>query len=142
MLPLIEDAIAAKGFYQEWLNPVCRKYNLTESEMLVLVYLSGNSKKDTASDIVDKQKLKKSIVSVSLKDLQNRGYITSTHYEQDHRSIHLELTEKGEEIVKEIRKNERACEKVLMEGFDREEKKALMRYLDRIDRNMRSYGKK
>ena len=141
MLPLIEDAIAAKGFYQEWLNPVCRKYDLTESEMLVLVYLSANSSKDTAKDIATKQKLKKPIVSVSLKDLQNRGLITGSQYEEDHRSIHLMLTPEGEKIIKEIRKAERECEKVLMEGFDKDEKKDLMKYLNRINRNMDSYRK-
>ena len=89
MLTIIEELIASKGLYLDLLNPVCRKYDLTESEILVLLYLANNPKKDTATDIVEVLGLKKAVVSVSIKDLYNRGFINDTYHEGNRRSIHL-----------------------------------------------------
>lgn len=142
MLTIIEELIASKGLYLDLLNPVCRKYDLTESEILVLLYLANNPKKDTATDIVEVLGLKKAVVSVSIKDLHNRGFINETYHEGNRRSIHLELTEAAADIVKEAKKVENDYYQILVDGFDEEQIKGLKSSFRRIKDNIRSYKEK
>ena len=103
MFSIIDNIYASKGLYQELLGPVCKKYNLTDSEVVILLFLKGNDG-DTATDIVLRQRLKKSVVSVSLKDLLDRGLISSTYLDGNRKSAHLKVTEKAEEIILEAKK--------------------------------------
>ena len=43
MIPLLESAYASKGLYQELLGPLCKKYNLTDSEVIILLYLADRA---------------------------------------------------------------------------------------------------
>ena len=142
MLSLIENVIASKGFYQELLNPICKKYNLTESEILILLYLAKYPKNDTASKIVNNWKLKKAVVSVSIHDLLERGLLESSYQDGNHRSIHLSITDKGQRIIKEARKVEDKYFEILFDGFDDSDKKEFMNYLNRINENVINYSTK
>lgn len=142
MLSLIENVIASKGFYQELLNPICKKYNLTESEILILLYLAKYPKNDTASKIVNNWKLKKAVVSVSIHDLLERGLLKSSYQDGNHRSIHLSITDKGQKIIKEAKKVENKYFEILFDGFDDSDKKEFMNYLNRINENVINYSKK
>lgn len=142
MLSFIENVIAGKGLYHELLNPVCKKYNLTESEILILLHLGKMPKDNTATDIVEKQRLKKSVVSVSIKDLQKMGLITSAYTDDNHRSIHLKLTDEAKKIVKEAKKIEDKYFEIVTKGFDNQDKQMFNDYLKRISDNIKSYRKK
>ena len=142
MLSFIENVIAGKGLYHQLLNPVCKKYNLTESEILILLHLAKLPKDNTATDIVDKQRLKKSVVSVSIKDLQKMGLLTCAYSDDNHRSIHLKLTDEAKKIVKEASKIEDEYFKIVTKGFDNQDKQMFNDYLKRISENINSYKKK
>ena len=142
MLSLIENVIAGKGFYQELLSPICKKYNLTESEILILLYLAKYPKNDTASKIVNNWKLKKAVVSVSIHDLLERKLLKSSYQDGNHRSIHLDITGEGQKIIKEARKVEKQYFDVLFDGFDDSDKQVFMSYLNRINENVINYSKK
>ena len=112
------------------------KYDLTLSEMLVLLFLDKNRNSDTATDMVDKLKLAKSHVSASVRDLEARGYIKGNYGEKDRRTIHLRLCDKSVEVIRSggvplrpvprflgagaghaeglYAKNDRECERVFM----------------------------
>lgn len=142
MFSIIESVVASKGFYQELLNQVCRKYDLTDSEILILDYLAHHHKRVTATDIVGKQGLKKAIVSVSLKDLEKRGLVDATHSEDDHRSIYLELTDTSKGIIRETKKIEHEYLQIILEDFDDEEKEQFKKYVRRITDNIDNYKEK
>ena len=140
MFSIIDNIYASKGLYQELLGPVCKKYNLTDSEVVILLFLAGNDG-DTATDIVLRQRLKKSVVSVSLKDLLDRGLISSTYLDGNRKSAHLKVTEKAEEIIAEAKKVQDDYYKLLTEGLSKDEKNNLSSYLKIVNNNIKSYRK-
>lgn len=140
MFSIIDNIYASKGLYQELLGPVCKKYNLTDSEVVILLFLKGNDG-DTATDIVLRQRLKKSVVSVSLKDLLDRGLISSTYLDGNRKSAHLKVTEKAEEIISEAKKVQDDYYKLLTDGLSKDEKNNLSSYLKIVNNNIKSYRK-
>ena len=92
------------------------------------MFLAGNDG-DTATDIVLRQRLKKSVVSVSLKDLLDRGLISSTYLDGNRKSAHLKVNEKAEEIILEAKKVQDDYYKLLTEGLSKDEKNNLNSYL-------------
>lgn len=61
-----------KKIYDQSLEPVCKKYQLTRMELDILLFLANNPGYDTAKDIIERRRLTKSHVSMSLKDLERR----------------------------------------------------------------------
>ena len=132
---------ASKGLYQELLRPVCKKYDLTDSEIMILLFLNDEPEYDTASDIVKRRKMKKSVVSVSLRDLENRGLIEGYHLEGDRRSLHLKVNESAKEVISEAKQIREDCYDLLTEGLSRKEKDDLRSYLMTISGNIAGYRK-
>lgn len=56
------------------------------------------------SDIARRFRVSPSAVSQFLKNLDEKGYITRTRSEGDSRSVHIALTEKGEQLSEKIRR--------------------------------------
>lgn len=141
MFSIIDNIYASKGLYQELLSPICKKYDLTDSEIVILLFLASKPDGDTATDIVLRQRLKKSVVSVSLKDLQDRGLITSSYLDGNRRSLHLDITDKAKDIVLEARKVQEEYYKILTEGLSSKEKTNLRNYLEVVNDNIKRYRK-
>ncbi len=140
MIPLLESAYASKGLYQEMLSPLCRKYDLTDSQVVVLLYLADPNPADTATEIVRKQRLKKSVVSMSVDDLQSKGLIESYYRDGNRRTKHLKVTDAARPIVREARKIQDRYYELLTQGLKNEEKDQLNGYLERINTNISGYG--
>ena len=88
---MFENLYACKELHSILFYSICEKYNLTIAEILVLLYLAGAKGNDTAKDIVDKLKLTKSHVSLSVRSLKKRGYLTGSYEDGNHRTVHLSL---------------------------------------------------
>ena len=140
MIPLIENIYAGKGLYQELLSPLCRKYELTESELVILLYLADRNPADTATKIIHSQRLKKSVVSVSIDGLLKKGLISSFYHEDDHRTKHLTVNETAKPIIREGKKIQDQYYELMTEGLKDEEKDSLNRILRKVNRNIGRYG--
>ena len=140
MGPLIENVYASKGLYQSLLTPLCRKYDLTDSELIILSYFSNNSG-DTASDVVSSQRLKKSVVSGSIKDLVDKNLIEGFYLDGDRRSFHLKLTEDGKDVAREVKKIQCSFYNLITDGLSEEEKEVLKSSFKKINKNIRKYKK-
>ncbi len=121
--------------------PVCAKYHLTHTEMMVLLHLKEKTEGDTAADIVKRLKLAKSHVSASVRDLVERGLVKGSYEGGNHRSIHLQLCESAKPIVMEGEKVQRNFSAIIEAGFTQEEKKIFREYLYRMAENANTYLK-
>ena len=54
---LLEHIFMSRELYQSILKPVCDKYDLTGTELIILLFLDDNPPYDTATDIVEKRRL-------------------------------------------------------------------------------------
>lgn len=93
----------AKKSYSKCLEPVCKKWAMTRSELDILLFLYNNPALDRAADIVTHRGIAKSHVSLSVTNLENRGLLTRCFEPADRRTAHLKLTEPARDIAREAR---------------------------------------
>ena len=136
---IIESLYINRELYTAIFMPVCSKYRLTMAEMLVLLFLSKHGNTGTASDIVDKLKITKSHVSVSVHDLEERGYIQGSHEGCNRRTIRLRLCGSAEEVVREGKQAQERFLSVLTRGFSEQELSAFVDCIRRINENADEY---
>ncbi len=136
---MIDSLYINRGLYYALFVPVCSKYKLTMTEMLVLLYLAKNQQCDTASGIVDRLKITKSHISASVRDLEERGYLQGSYMGHDRRTIHLRLCDEAAKIVREGNQVQQEFLSVVSRGFSEEEIKTFGGYLERINANVEDY---
>lgn len=83
----------SRDFYTGLIDPVCKKYGLTQMEFNILLFLANNPEFDTAAQITKKRAFTKSHVSMSVRSLEERGLLTGEYHGTDRRTIHLKLTD-------------------------------------------------
>ena len=120
-------------------KPVCDKYDINLTEILVLLYLDKKNSSDTARDIVHCLRIAKSHISSSIHNLEKRGYIVGYNDEQDHRAIHLKLCESAHSIIGDIHKVKEEYISVVMKDFTYEEKILFFKYIQKITNNANEF---
>lgn len=119
--------------------PICAKYRLTHTEILILLYLSGRTEGNTARDIVDTLRLAKSHISVSVRCLEERGYLACSHEGHDRRAIHLHLLSPAAEVIAESKLAQQELISVMLAGFSAEECDAVKGYFRRMSANIHAH---
>ena len=136
---IINNIYVNRELYSALFEPICAKYNLTMTEILVLLFLAKNTGFDTARDIVNNLKIAKSHVSVSLRDLEERGYVEGCYKGENHRTIHLKLCNNSMKIIEDGENVQKEFIDVLLNGFSVDEKSSFKSYIKRINDNANSY---
>ena len=127
--------------YSRYQEPVCKRWNLTQNEMAVLLFLFNNPGRDRAADIVECRGIAKSHVSLAVSNLERRK-ILARHFEPtDRRTSHLALTEHGKEIAQEGKERQRAFFQALYAGVGPEEMELLRHLGQKILTNIAAFGK-
>ena len=136
---ILENLYASRELYSCLLGPVCTKHGLTPAELLVLLFLANNTEYDSAKDIVSKLKITKSHVSISVRDLKERGYLKSGYEGRNRRTVHLQLCDTAGEIVADVRNVQRRFLRILGSGFSEEELRSFQQYLQKATDNINTY---
>ncbi len=122
--------------YEKKMSPVSSSFGLTSMELSILLFLANNPGYDTATEIVKKRHLTKSHVSISLRSLEERGFIRKEHKNGDHRTVHLVLLPAADGIIREGQRAQKEFLSVLTEHFSSEEIGHLQEYIERINENV------
>ena len=139
MRQLIEDLFLSRELYSSLMLPVCEKYDLTQTDLIILLCLDGFPQKDTATEIISMRKLTKSAVSASVRSLQERGLISGVHLNGNHRSVHLKLQEAAALIIRDGLTAQEHFFRVLLDGFSAEETEQFQGYFNRVKGNIRQF---
>lgn len=107
--------------YTRQLEPVCKKWDLTRSEVDVLLFLRNNPQYDRAADIVTRRGMAKSHVSLSVANLADRGLLYRQFSPADRRTAHLILTREGEKIAGEAREAQKQFFRRLYGGISEQD---------------------
>ena len=111
----------AQKIYGRHLEPVCRRWELTRSELDVLLFLHNNPEYDRAADIVAHRGMAKSHVSLSVVNLEQRGLLERKFSAVDRRTAHLLLTAQGQQISAEGKAAQQQFFDQLYQGVTEEE---------------------
>lgn len=141
MMTPYEHLYVVQIAYDKATDHVCKKHKLKHTELEILMYLSQFPNQATATDIVKKMDLSKSLVSISLRRLETLGYVEGEYIGSNRRTIYLHLTDKSAPIVEDGNNARKEFVQALLDGLDENEVKALVDLLTRIKRNVMSYIK-
>jgi len=78
-----------KRLYDQTMDPIAQQWDLTRMELDILLFLANAPAYDTAADIVERRRLTKSHVSVSIHSLIRRGWLERSYLPGNRKSAHL-----------------------------------------------------
>lgn len=138
MIPinLWENQKAIKTLYAKCIGDVCVRHGITRVELDILLFLVNNPRYDTATDIVEVRYLAKSQVSVSIKLLENRGYLRKEYTEGNKKTAHLIVCEDARAVLEDGRAAQKRFFEILFLGFTPEDIAQMKQYMDRIRDNI------
>lgn len=138
MLEFYEKVEAIKRLYAKMSAPVEAKYGLTHLEFRILMFLANHPGRDTATEIVEKEQVCKSYVSVSVRALQERGFLRGSCEKNDRRTVHLTICETAAPIVSEGHEAQREFANILLKDFTEADKEAFRHCMKLLDRNLKA----
>ena len=112
---------SAKKSYSRLLDPICQEWKLTRNELDIMLFLYNNPEYDRAADIVSHRGIAKSHVSLSVASLEEKGLLLRRFSEQDRRTAHLELLDRGRTIAAQAREMQLRYFSALYRGISPEE---------------------
>lgn len=127
--------------YEMLTRKVCEKYQLTQMEYDILIFLHNNPQHNTAAEIVKIRKSTKSHVSSSLKNLENRGLVERSQSADNKKHIEIVLLEKAVPIIEDGIKVQKEFAKTLLQGLSEEEKRICVEVFNKICKNADEYLK-
>ena len=123
------------SYYELLSGKVCDKYELTQMEYDILMFLYNNPQNNTAAEIVNIRKSTKSHVSTSLKNLENKKLIERKQSEENKKHVEIFLLDKAELIVEEGINAQKQFAQNVLSGLTEEEKDMCLRVFNKICNN-------
>ena len=123
------------SYYELLSGKVCDKYELTQMEYDILMFLHNNPQNNTAAEIVKIRKSTKSHVSTSLKNLENKKLVERKQSEENKKHVEIFLLDKAELIVEEGINAQKQFAQNVLSGLTEEEKDMCIRVFDKICNN-------
>ena len=128
------------NYFENQLNLGLAEYNLTRSQMDVLILLKINEKKNIQTNQKDIEKalsLKNPTVTGILDRLEDKGYIKRNVSSKDKRLKQISLTDASNEILLKSRNHAKKIEEKILSSLTSEEKEELLQLLDKIKNNIK-----
>ena len=123
------------SYYELLSGKVCDKYELTQMEYDILMFLHNNPQNNTAAEIVKIRKSTISHVSTSLKNLENKKLIERKQSEENKKHVEIFLLDKAELIVEEGINAQKQFAQNVLSGLTEEEKDMCIRVFNKICNN-------
>lgn len=122
--------------YRKILTEVSAKFELTQMELDVLLFLQNNPENDTAKDIVEIRKLTKSHVSAAVESLVRKNYLERVYYPDNRKLIHLKIRAEADEILKAGLSAQEEFRKILEKNISDSQKAEFFKVAEQIEKNI------
>ena len=127
--------------YETITREVCGKYQLTQMEYDILMFLHNNPQYRTAADIVKVRKSTKSHVSASLKELESKGLIERVQSSDNKKHIEIVVLSTAAPIVEAGKKAQKQFAHDILKDLTEEEKKTCVAVFNKICENAEAFLK-
>ena len=118
--------------YESFCIPLCKKYQLNQSDLDMMLFLANNPSYNTARDVCEIRGMKKGIVSVTTERLVKQGYLIRENDSADRRIQRLYLTKRCQEIVTEGKQMQRHFLEAITSELTEEEMLLYQKISDKI----------
>ena len=136
---LWESVFPMREAYVKCIEQVCKKYDLNRTEMAILLFLANNPEYDTAQDIVNVRYLAKSHVSMSVKKLEEIGYLEKYQLPDNKKTFHLRMLETAKPAIREGQMAQRRFMSTLCEGMSKRELDQLRKLFEKVQANLSTF---
>lgn len=137
-----DNVLLLKGLYDQALDPVAQRWQLTRMELDLLLFLHNNPERATAAEAVRLRQWTKSHVSAAAHSLRARGLLSAQHPQGNRKTLRLIPLPAAQPILQEGRDAQRSFFQSMRRGFTPEEERALDAISEKIARNIRDAMKK
>lgn len=122
--------------YGTYRKIVMDTFQMPAIEVDVMLFLANNTQYDTAYDIVRTRHIPKSHVSLAVKGLMQRGYLTGIADDSGRKKIHLKIMPSAREMVEFGQNQQRLFIRSMFSDFTPEEESAYKSFCCRIMDNI------
>ena len=122
-------------YYEMKVSGVCEKYQLRQLEYDILMFIYNNPEYNTAADIVRIRKSTKSHVSISLKVLEDRGFIERRVDKDNKKHVTIHLLQLANEVIEDGIWAQKEFAQDMFEGLSEEEIKVFMNIFQKVYEN-------
>lgn len=125
-----------KKLYYGMVNKVGKKFDLSQNECDVLIFLKINPHLNTAKDITNCRGIAKSNISIAIESLRKKGYLDVITDSENRKINRLLVSDKSKTIMNELGKCQEKCLEVITSNLSKEEQEFLKKLLQNIDVNV------
>lgn len=122
-------------YYEMKVSGVCEKYQLRQLEYDILMFIYNNPEYNTAANIVRIRKSTKSHVSISLKVLEDRGFIERRVDKDNKKHVTIHLLQLANEVIEDGKWAQKEFAQDMFEGLSEEEIKVFMNIFQKVYEN-------
>jgi len=122
--------------YNYAMEPLCEETHLKVHQLNMLLFLSENPEHNMARDICKCLWMKPALVSMSVDELVDMGYLVREAVPGDRRKVRLVLTEKAKTLTGRVLEQQREFIDRAKQGLTTQEKDQLERFFDIIFDNI------
>ena len=133
---IVMSGVQLKKLISKKAEPVMEEYDLRSEELDILVFLHNEKNVDTAKGIIERKHLSKAHISKSIDNLRTGGFIQITEDEEDHRVLHIRLTDKSNEVIRKMSGVYAECRDIMMNGISEEELNIVKTILRHMNENV------
>ena len=133
---VVMSGVQLKKLLSRKVEPIMQDCDLRPVELDILVLLHREKNIDTAKGIIQKKHLSKAHISKSIDNLCLGGFIEIAEDENDHRILHISLTEKSREIIGKVTKVYEECREIMQKGISKEELDVVKKVISKMNENI------
>lgn len=135
MADILKLLYRLKKLYAQLCRETMDMYDLTRSELDILLFLYNHPEYDKAKDLVIHRSITKSHVSSGIDRLVEKGLIKSVQDVHDRRVFHLILMEDSKKIIEDGLRIRDKFNEILFSNISEEEKELFKKIIDQIYEN-------
>lgn len=138
MRPLDFVSLSSKMMkaYEAACQPVCKKYQLNQTCLDVILFLANNPEYNTAKDLWEIRGIRSGNASVAIETLVKRGYLKREADAQDRRRQRLILTERAGAAIELGRQAQTTFGEQVTDGIAEEEMQLYWKISEQIRENV------
>lgn len=133
---VVMSGIQLKKLVSRKVEPIMQEYDLRPVELDILVFLRKEKNVDTAKGIIERKHFSKAHISKSIENLRLGGFIQVTEDENDHRILHISLTDKSNEVISKVTEIYAECREIMQRGISPEELEVIKRVILKMNDNI------
>lgn len=125
-----------KTFYNSSFKSELNRYDMSQAEADIILFLKNNPDFNTARDICNMRGLAKSNVSTSLRELKRKKYITVSCDGNSKKLHRLFLNDEHKDIFNKLAEIQKKCFAEMLNGITKEEVQFFIEFLKKCDKNI------